>query len=351
MNIWTVYSISKEKAKLYCNEKFTKYRFNDRMVTILNIDINEEMNKIRNSTMFKGCVHRDLNCNGITSKAHSIQHSGVLDKISKNGKVYCINFGQFALYRHLKLQPVGINTASIFTGLCNYHDSKIFEPIENNHIYEMGNREQNYLFAYRAFALSYYERHSTYEFKKKCLELKKGANIDQLKQSIDVYKKHLSIIEKLRISMNTNLDNKRFNKLQTETIIWPHNYGIAATSMFFIIKDREGNNVNSVFGDISPFFFTILPQNSKTYVLLSYLTRSKTKYQFLREQIVEADSSTQKMLISNILVAYVENFFISPDTWDSLPQETKTMFLKIYQSTLGGNKPRIGYFSNFNLFI
>ncbi|MCP3793065.1 hypothetical protein [Paenibacillus sp. CH40] len=205
----------------------------------MNISLNKEANRIRNLTMFKGCVHKDSKCNGITSKAHSIQNKKYLNRISnENGEVLCIDFGKVGLSKRSKLHLVGKGKASIFTGFCNHHDREIFQPIEQNE-YKVNDLEQNYLFAYRAFALAYYERHSTFGFMKEHFEIKKkrGENTEEIEKKIRFYKNHLDFIESLKNSMNNNLDNKKFGRISTEVLVWPRNYGIAATSMFFVDKD------------------------------------------------------------------------------------------------------------------
>ncbi|MMZ49032.1 hypothetical protein D1872_107180 [compost metagenome] len=120
--------------------------------------------------------------------------------------------------------------------------------------------------------------------------------------------------------------------------------------MFFINKDTEGRVINDPSSYMSPFFFTVIPQDDKTIVLMSYLAKDKQRYEFLYKQIVKAELNDQKMLISNILAMNVENFFISPDKWDTLPLKTKNLFLKVLESTMGGEKPRLGYFKDLNIF-
>ncbi|WCF08317.1 hypothetical protein NDS46_29395 [Paenibacillus thiaminolyticus] len=315
---------------------------------------NKKANKIRNKTMFKGCVHQDSTCNGTTSDAHSIQNKRILNKLAdENGKVICIDFGKAALYRNIKLDEVGRGKASTFTGFCNEHDSKIFKPIEEVE-YIINNNKQEFLFAYRAFALSYYERHSSYGFMKEHLELKRkesSADLDDFEKRVLYYKKHLEYIENLRITMNKNLDAEKYFKISTVVLDWPENYQIAATSMFFINKDTKGNIINDPSSYLSPFFFTIIPQGDRTIVLMSYFTKDKHRYEFLYKQISKAKIDMQKIFISNILAMNVENFFIAPSRWGTFPEKTKKLFLKILQSTGGKEKPRIGYFNELNLFI
>lgn len=316
---------------------------------------NIEMNLIRNSTMYKGCIHADVMCDGITSKAHSIQNNRYLKRIADNGEVLCIDFGKIGEGKS-NIKRVGRNKASIFTGFCNYHDRSIFCPIEERE-YLLDDVEQNFLFAYRAFALAYYERFSSYEFQKKHYSLIAGLrddeNIRRFKRKIDEYGNHLMIIEKYRSMLNYCLDNKKFKRIYTRVLVWDVEYGMAATSMFFIYKDVCGNIVNNPqngFETMAPFFFTLVPQNGKTYVLMGCLSKHKRIYEFIDTQIVNADIEKQKVYISNIIAMYIENFFISPCWWERLDETTRNQFEKINEKLAGGQKPPIGFFDKLNIF-
>lgn len=315
---------------------------------------NIEMNLIRNSTMYKGCLHADGMCNGITSKAHSIQNNRYLKRIADNGEVLCIDFGKIG-EGESNIKRVGRNKASIFTGFCNYHDRSIFCPIEERE-YLLDDAEQNFLFSYRAFALAYYERFSSYEFQKKHYSLIAGLrddeNIRRFKRKIDEYGNHLMIIEKYRSMLNYCLDNKKFKRIYTRVLVWDVEYGMAATSMFFIYKDVCGNIINdpqNAFETMAPFFFTLIPQNGKTYVLMGCLSKHKRIYEFIDTQIVNADIEKQKVYVSNIIAMYIENFFISPCWWERLDVTTRDQFEKINERS-GGQKPPIGFFDKLNIF-
>lgn len=314
-----------------------------------------EMNLIRNSTMYKGCIHADGMCDGITSKAHSIQNNRYLKRIADNGEVLCIDFGKIG-EGESNIKRVGRNKASIFTGFCNYHDRSIFRPIEERE-YLLNDVEQNFLFSYRAFALAYYERFSTYEFKKKHYSLIAGLrndeNIRRFKREIDEYGNHLIIIEQYRNMLNYCLDNKKFKRIYTKVLVWDAEYGIAVTSMFFIRRDTCGNIVNDPqngFGSMAPFFFTLIPQNGKTYVLMGCLSKQKSIYEFLYKQIIGADVEDQKVYVSNIIAMYIENFFISPHWWERLDMTTRNQFEEINEKLAGGQKPPIGFFDKLNIF-
>ena len=310
-------------------------------------------NMIRNKANYKGCLHSDHNCSSLTSKAHSVQNNRILSKISENGNVLCIDFSKLPLNKKNRLVEVGRNKASTFTGFCNYHDSFIFRPIES-YDYNVGNKQQEFLFAYRAFALGYYERHSSYEFRRvmltEALEKNDSVRIESLKQECKTYGEHLKLIEEYKTSLNVNLDRNRFYKISSDVIVLPKEYHLAATSMFFILYDMEGNVVNNPESHISPTFFTFFPQHGHTYALFSYFTKDKAKFKFINHQILSQSIMDIEVIVSNIIATYIENFFISPKLWNALPSETKERFYQVYNNTLGKKPYRLAYFKDLNIF-
>ncbi|KKD52993.1 MULTISPECIES: hypothetical protein [Paenibacillus] len=316
-----------------------------------NIKENIKFNKMRNNNLFSGCIHQDEFCNRI-SRAHSIQNNGILNKLSRNSEVMAIDFSKVYLDKgNFKLFKVGRDKASTFTGFCNHHDSSIFSPIENND-YKPTDSQHNFLFAYRAFALGYYERYSAYQLIKARVEDDPRNLHTELGARYRLYDDHLKVIENYKIIMNKYLDNSRFDRITTDVLIWPQEYGFASTSMFFIEKDNEGKTINKMNSYISPFFFTFFPHAGKTYVLMSYFTKDKSKYRFIRDQILTLSMEEQRIAISNLIALYIENVFISPDLWDNLPSSTREKYYQICNTSKGKTKPnKLVAFKNFNLFV
>ena len=312
-------------------------------------------NKVRNEMMFRGCYHRDNNCSGKTSKAHSIQRGKILKSISDNGAVLCIDFGDFELESDKLLKRMSIKKASTFTGFCNYHDRNIFSPIEN-YDYNLDNAEQNFIFAYRACALAYYERKSSFGMIKEDLQRHLLADcLDaELYFKAYTYNKHIEVLESYKVKINGYLDNKQYDKIKTNVLVWDKEYGITATSMFYVLKDLEGNMVNSLKSsveDLAPFFFTLFPQNGKTYVLMSYFENDKDKYNFIEKQLLGANEHIQKTAVTHILALYIENYCISPIWWDKIDKKVRDEYLDVQIEYMGGDKCSLQYYENLNIFV
>lgn len=83
-----------------------------------------------------GCLHPNApsDCAGKIVEAHTIQKSGPLRAIAKNGEVYSLRGAINRLVEnHGQLIPQkrGIATVSTFPGFCGKHDNDFFGPIEN----------------------------------------------------------------------------------------------------------------------------------------------------------------------------------------------------------------------------
>lgn len=112
----------------------------------------------------KYCLHPSAglnDCAGPIVKAHSVQRSGSLSRIAKDGHIYRISNDARTLKRTAGMPAavlVGLNDASTFTGLCARHDNMSFAPVEKHQFH--GDREQCFLLAYRAVLRETYVRRS-----------------------------------------------------------------------------------------------------------------------------------------------------------------------------------------------
>jgi hypothetical protein len=104
---------------------------------------------------------KNSGCDNII-KAHSIQENKILKKIAVDGHVVMVANdritmvdGQIDTDNLVKIELIGKGKATRFQGFCQEHDREIFKPIELND-YIAGNKEQNFLFAYRTLAKEFH---------------------------------------------------------------------------------------------------------------------------------------------------------------------------------------------------
>ncbi|SDJ53004.1 hypothetical protein [Paenibacillus naphthalenovorans] len=318
----------------------------------------EGFRKLRNMSYWEGCFHADENCSERIIKAHSIQNNKILNKISENGEV--LMFGN-DIDESLGLKSImkkeGRKRATTFTGFCGHHDTTIFNPIENLD-YQIGNKQQEFLFAYRALAHEYHAKKSTVEMYKKMLELISREEYSELNKIFEHQgppsPEHLAFmrmmfsaalegsedaenrLEIARSRMNGFLDTGNFEEVITEVIEFPEEYHIATSATVIIEKDLEGATVNDLSDfetALAPLFVTVFPQNNKTYVLLSYLKRNRRRFQFIGNQILNKSVPEKKVIISNLLISYIENIAISPIKWRLLSHEIQNKITVAFLNT------------------
>lgn len=300
--------------------------------------IENTFNKLGRQSLKSNCIlsENSSECNFIID-AHSIQNNGILSELAEKGKVIYIDRERFD-HTNKKKHLVGRNEATVFRGFCKIHD-EIFNPIEHKQ-YEFNNLQQNYLFAYRAFAKEYTNHQQDAKFFKSYIEnLVNNSNLESViekhggkeissKELREIRKtlvlkrhefrvKQIETInkdfEQLKQIMNNNLLRERYEKIETITINIPVKNTIAVSSLVYIYADLNGKPFNHQLK--YPSFLSIFPQNDSTIVLFSYLKKQRSHFSELIKQINTAPDYQKELIFSNILMKYGDNIIFSPSVF------------------------------------
>ncbi|PEF23130.1 hypothetical protein [Bacillus pseudomycoides] len=336
------------------------------------------LDKIKKECFLKECFHQDENCSDKIIKAHSIQNNRILNKISENGEVLMIagESDSSSMFK-TSMQRVGRKRATTFTGFCGKHDNDLFMPIEEEK-YRIGNKEQEFLFAYRALAKEFHTKTTVGEMYRKMQQYIRAGEYHKLSNIFDENSQlNLEYIQYMgeavtgyligsedaearlnlfRKRMNEFLDKSSFDEIVTDVIELDEEYHIAVSSITFIETDLNNKVINEMANlqaSLAPLFITVFPQDGKTYILLSYFERNKRRYKFIKEQILTQSIKMQKIIISNLIVAYLENWAISPIKWNKLSAKMKSKIYKYYVNTIvaGDGRRSLLYDRNMNLFF
>jgi hypothetical protein len=301
------------------------------------------------------CFHKNQDCSSKLIRAHSIQNNRILTKLAHNGEVLFFDFDSYDEPDTIELIRTGRKKATTFLGFCGHHDTTIFAPIENNS-YQPGNKQQEFLFAYRALAMEHYKKHkiaSAFGKFKAIVESGDMAKIQEIfgdggmhshEDAINSGKQHLfpflmgtqnaaKNLDTLRDNFTYYLDKEYFHMLKTDVIVFEEEYHIAVSSLISIEYDFIGHPVNQLRDlaiPLSPTFLTIFPQDGKTYVLISYSTKDRKKFEFFKTQMLCKSAEKQKYLLTQLITHYVENIAISPLRWNILTQEQKDLFNSLF---------------------
>ncbi|PFB12453.1 hypothetical protein COK00_18715 [Bacillus cereus] len=334
--------------------------------------------RLKKECFLKECFHQDENCSDRIIKAHSIQNNKILNKISENGEVLMIDDGNDnSIFFKTSMQRKGRKIATTFTGFCGVHDKNLFAPIEDKD-YQIGNKEQEFLFAYRALAKEYHTKMTTGDMTRKMKQYTKAGEYHKLSNTFDENNKpdieQIKLIAEyitgtlighdesearlqiFRERMNKAVDNTNFSEIVTDVIELDEEYHIAVSSIAYIerdLNDKVVNELKDLNAQLAPLFVTIFPQGGKTYILLSYFERNKRKYKFIREQILTQSIKMQKVIISNLIVAYFENWTVSPIRWNKLSKKMQSKIHKYYAKTIsaGNDERSLLHDKNMNVFL
>ncbi|HLP89681.1 MAG TPA: hypothetical protein VK184_13950 [Nostocaceae cyanobacterium] len=313
------------------------------------------LQSLKRKSYIKECFHSDENCLLPIKLAHSIQNNRILNKIAVNGEVLCIEHLEENGDIKLILKKTGRKKATTFTGFCNYHDTKIFIPIESKD-YQERDKEQEFIFAYRALAKEYHVKKTSIEILKRAIN-----NTSPQVPAREILELHLEgcqiamkELEQNKIMFNTALEQKNFEIIETRVIKFYGEFLLAVSSFFAIEQDLKGNIINDISNfnkELKYFCLTIFPQNGKTYILLSYLKKNKKVLAPVIKQISEKSIAEQKIIFSNIVAIYVENFVLSPEKWEKMSDAEKSVFLNLYKETIPFPKESLSQARNINLFL
>jgi len=239
-------------------------------------NFNQLFRSLARESRVKQCFCVGDECSSSIIKAHSVQNNRILRQIAEDGYVIQLRPKDIDGNFEIKSEVIGRKVATVSTNFCGFHDAKIFLPIESKD-YQKNNREQEFLFAYRAFAREYHVKRETTNLLSNAKNLPK-VNRSYLDLALQGSRLTLQQIEKEKIWWNNALRNLDFNKIGTCVMEFNGHYQIAASSAFAVEYELQGNQIND-FSDLNHdlkfTFLSVFPQGNKNFVLLSFYRKDK----------------------------------------------------------------------------
>jgi hypothetical protein len=258
--------------------------------------------ELRREGRTKSCFAADSNCSNTIVKAHSVQNNRILTRLADNGEVIQLKHDIREEDFKIAPKPVGRRVASVATNFCGMHDTNIFLPIEQRN-YTPGDFQQEFLFAYRAYAREYHAKlEQTIMFKSAMEKLDTPSQKEIIADGLQGSEKTLKEMELYRSVLNQARQSSDFTQI--------HTY---------------------------PLMLTVFPQGLKTHVLLSCFRKDKKSYACIPKQILSRTKAEQKIIISNIILAHIENLFISPSWWESRSKETQVSIANRFSETIASD--------------
>jgi|GEM_PF-1098088 len=322
-------------------------RFNYRiMKAIGNPEFNKEWSLFKRDAKIKDCFYFDHStCKGKIIKAHSLQRNGVLDLITSevggNKVVYSLGaplLGDKGSF--IGFQPLGIKSASTFTGFCEHHDKQLFRKIEDQDI-DFQNDEHCFLLSYRSFGRELHAK----------AEVNKGYRSNHLYNRPEFRMEQMDMLAGstlglrdnfyLKLHLDEMLKSENFGELEYWVYTLPHMVPIACASAitpYFTYHGTPFNIPSDVESRFEIIMISMLPTDKgETHILFAWLPEDKKSGQFMNE-LAELPDRKLHVAISSILIGEIENTFFSPAIWDKLSSKDKKQLLKELAQTAPHNQ-------------
>lgn len=264
----------------------------------------------------------NVNCDNLAIRSHVIQAEGPLRELAqKSGKIMQLEDADYFNPSYWVFKEIGIkqkSNVSTFFGFCNKCDSDIFRPIEKNLIDFKDNQVQ-LLYSYRSYLNEFYKQQCNLNWYEEIFK----SNKVSLRTKKIFFKKNESYSISVKMAKYTieQIENNLKNK---STDFCFYNFSlpkieICSSGVFsFPIKVRIDKNMISYIKyceniphKCSTNFFHLIPFNNKLEVIVGCHKDDGLNGKLDIDAIKLMSEKEKFKFISDVLVKYVETWFIS----------------------------------------
>jgi hypothetical protein len=294
------------------------------------------------------CLHPTAskeNCSGNIIKAHTIQRSGGLNKIARQGHVYTclLHRSTFAPNEEYE-EPilVGVKHASTFTGFCARHDNLIFAPIEKYPF--QASQEQVFLLVYRGICQELFVKRKTLDSQPFIRQFDKGRSlqVQQFHQWVTAnymqgVKKAVDELEQMKAVFDENLLNSNFSNLAFYVIQFCETPDILCSGVRQPEFDFDGKRIQTLGILTRPaqwLYFSLIATDTGGAAVFAWLPGNVVCEKFVVSLDSLADSAIPHAIV-RYAFEFFENTYFSPDWWDRLNQETRSKLVERQKRDIG----------------
>lgn len=350
---------SNKKFKFCCYQKAREAKHKKKGNNYSVNWINHIAYKMWEDADFEICLGFDKDkCKPLIKEAHTIQNNRILNRIAENGHLYKIE----SKYTDDGFVPffkkISRNKASTFLGFCEYHDTKIFEPIEKRDYCQ--DAIQNFLFAFRAFAFEYHKKHRLQHHLQSSFKMYPESAFDLVwlntyrVNQLDIidYEKNYEIFKREYVSKKFDTFRTIYRKLNYEV-------EFAASGCFAVQYDLNGKLMNDIYFDKSDnkmpsIYVNIYPIESGTNIILSYHLDDDNVYGEYFNQLENLTIDELVNYLNYLIIEYTENVYFSPPLIEKMTDKQKESLLRSFSSSVNLleklNLILEGNYYQFNIF-
>jgi hypothetical protein len=277
------------------------------------------------------CVHPSApaGCSPKIIKGHTLQERGQLDQIAKNGHVYGVH-RQYLKYVNEKppFERIGLDKASTFRFFCSKHDNATFKPIEDQPI--QFTPEQCFLLGYRALCREIDMTEGQLEAILLFRERDRGQPLAEQKRiqaqataEAESMKLRLKVVQDAKEHYDAVLQKKAFSDICFSRFEIAPTPDILVSSALIPIYDFAGSLIQQ-----RPLTASLiaLPGSCGALVFAWHKQQGETSHAFV-DSLHRLPAADLPHAITRLAFT-LENTFLSPVWWESLPPPTKTALEK-----------------------
>lgn len=277
--------------------------------------IKELMNKAYKQKRIKQCLHPNSEeCVTKIIKAHAIQNNKILKKLAVDGQLYSLKPKKNPFEVFVKW---GRGEVTTFTGFCQFHDKMLFADIEDKDFRKT--EEQCFKYMYRCLCSHLHAKQETDQYGE-VMSSKKHEYYLGVEHSIKDFLYDKSILDTCLISEDYSS--------KVGSIIWEWDYEVLFTGIAFDspTTDFEGRKLQDLSNlnlKIGHFFYTIFPENGRTYCIISWLKEFENVLNPLINKLNVLTDFERKIYLNNIFVKQSDEVVLSPKLFNSLTDDDK----------------------------
>jgi hypothetical protein len=242
-------------------------------------------------------------------------------------------------------KSVGINKATVFTGLCGDHDLRLFAAIDRHPI-NLSSAEQLFLFAYRAVLR---ETHVSNESAAKLLAVYQekcrlgladpnaptGSAMFAISRGIRAYETWL-----YKEAFDEVLIAKDFDEFTYDCLDMGRTRPCIAVSSLFSLDEV------AVGDDVARVALTVLPEGGRSYALLAYRRQDCLPAREWLRPLLTGSVESQRYFLSRLILERCDNVAVSPMEFSTWSSEKREVIREFWASTVLGNN---GHFNDTRL--
>jgi SEC-C motif len=275
------------------------------------------------------CLHPNApsECEGKIVKAHTIQKSGGLTRIAREGHVYAGNADLGVLKKTggvIPFQLIGINVASTFTGFCARHDTELFRPIETEPF--TGSQEQLFLFHYRSFSRELFTKLQLQRSEIAQATYDRGLSpreqrVHQILESAQANSTALAVRDQLEYKRKYDrlLLAGDYRSVSGLVIEFDQTPPVLVSAALFPDFDFQGSMLQNfaTMKRLDDMGYAVVPNETGGMAILSWIGDQPAAEGFVESLLRLPDSEMPDALL-RFTFEYFENTFIKPDWWENL---------------------------------